>query len=68
MKAEITESGQLLVIPENGAEAWGLEAWCDRFLKITGYIGFILEVPDPDDNGKIHPGARLKTGEVRESS
>ena len=65
MKAEINECGQLLILPENGVEALGLEAWCERFLGITGYIGFVLEPLDPE--GKISPMARIRQGEVRES-
>lgn len=65
MKAEINENQQLLILPENGTEAMGLEAWCDRFLERGGLIGFLLTSLEPD--GKIEPSSPIRTGEVRES-
>ncbi len=65
MKAEINKNKQLLILPENGTEALGLEAWCDRFLSHGGQMGFILE---PLDEGKIRPSSKMRCGEVHEST
>ncbi len=62
MKAEINKNQQILILPENGAEAMGLEEWCDRFLENGGSIGFILTPIDTD--GNIESTTSIRIGKV----
>lgn len=63
MKAEINESKQLLIIPENGTEVMGLEAWTDLVLGNGGQVEFLIGLPDAD--GLMTPFMNLRHGEVR---
>ncbi len=62
MKAEINKNKQILILPENGAEAMGLEAWCDRFFENSGEIGFVLTPLNKD--GNIEPTSSCRVGKI----